>query len=402
MPGKQSEAKCRSAPPGPVLMVSPLYLPEVYGGAEQQCQRLSSVLLEKGVGVGVLAGWAMAGEPPLEPRGGVPIARLRVPSTPELGGRQILATLIWTLRAWQWLRRNGSSYSVLHVHQAKLHALPVLLYGWRRNVAIIVKVGNAEEGFDIRRLARKQPLYGRWVARLLLRRTDRFIAISARIREQLLECGVEPHRIASIPNGIPVDASPICRPRAGVTEARAFLLLGRMTEQKNPLGVCRAFLAATRRGLKGKLIAVGDGELLPAMRAFCASAHEGDRIEILGRRNDVPHLLARASFIVFASRAEGLSNALLEAMNAGVVPIASAISGAKDVVTSECGFLFDVGDETALEKALLAADDLEQSQLDAMSEAARRRIAEAYRIDRVADAYVELYHRVSRGQASLQ
>lgn len=378
---------------GPILMISPRYLPEVYGGAEQQCQRLCQALSERGVEVQVLAGTT-------EPAGsvdndldGVSVVRIRVPASPELGGRYLLATLIWTFRVSMWLHRNGHRFSVFHIHQGKLHALPILLYTFRRKVPVIVKIGNAEKGFDLSRLERKRPFYGRCIAEVLKRRARCFVAISARIREQLLSSGIEESRITSIPNGVHVGI----KPEAGANkpfgdQSRTFILLGRVSGQKNPLTVCRAFLSAAKRGLDGYLLVVGDGELLPEIRQFCQHSVGGERIKLLGRRDDVPKLLAGSDFIVLASQSEGLSNALLEAMSFGVVPIASAVSGSTELITpGETGFLFEPADVAALELALIKAGSLDDVALMSMGQACMRRIDKEYRMERVADSYLKLY-----------
>lgn len=52
-----------------------------------------------------------------------------------------------------------------------------------------------------------------------------------------------------------------------------------------------------------------------------------------------------ARFYLSTSALEGMSNALLEAMSFGVVPLVSNVSGARDIVDpGRSGFLFEAGD----------------------------------------------------------
>ena len=65
-----------------------------------------------------------------------------------------------------------------------------------------------------------------------------------------------------------------------------------------------------RAGAPFVLLVAGDGPL--------AGALAGERVRMLGQRDDVPALLAAADILVLPSAREGLSFALLEAMAAGL------------------------------------------------------------------------------------
>ena len=95
-----------------------------------------------------------------------------------------------------------------------------------------------------------------------------------------------------------------------------------------------------------------------------------------------------------ASLSEGISNAMLEAMAVGRVPVATAVGGTGEVVTDgRDGVLVPAGDPSALADAWagLAADP---ARLDEMGRAARRRVEEAFGLDRQAAEWVDLYRTV--------
>jgi glycosyltransferase involved in cell wall biosynthesis len=74
----------------------------------------------------------------------------------------------------------------------------------------------------------------------------------------------------------------------------------------------------------------------------------------LGARADVPEILACCDIAVLPSMAEGLSNALLEYMAAGLPVVATRVGGNVEVVTdNETGLLVPPEDDKALASAIL-------------------------------------------------
>jgi glycosyltransferase involved in cell wall biosynthesis len=86
----------------------------------------------------------------------------------------------------------------------------------------------------------------------------------------------------------------------------------------------------------------GEGPLREAIEARLQSARNPLDVRLLGAITDVSVLLHRSHFLLLLSSSEGLSNALLEALAAGVVPIITDMSGARDVIPFESYPLFSV------------------------------------------------------------
>jgi glycosyltransferase involved in cell wall biosynthesis len=101
-------------------------------------------------------------------------------------------------------------------------------------------------------------------------------------------------------------------------------------------------------------------------------------------------LYRAADVFVLASRAEGLPNALLEAMASGLACVATDIPGSRDALAHGGGLLVAAEDRDALARAIdgLAGNAPERSRLGAQ---ARRVIEERYALGRVAERYLELY-----------
>lgn len=82
--------------------------------------------------------------------------------------------------------------------------------------------------------------------------------------------------------------------------------------------------------------------------------------------------------LLLVSKSEGLSNALLEAMAAGCVPVASKVSGNVDLIEEgENGFLVE-NLVPSISEAISKAANMECSRLESMSVAARDMVRSVY------------------------
>ncbi|MGH9104150.1 MAG: glycosyltransferase family 4 protein, partial [Acidimicrobiales bacterium] len=126
-----------------------------------------------------------------------------------------------------------------------------------------------------------------------------------------------------------------------------------------------------RRGHPVRGLVVGDGPLEAEVRRLA----EGAGVEVLGRRMDVPDILASADVFAFTSvpESEGMPGVLIEAGMAGVPVVATKTPGATTVIAEgETGYVVPFDDFDALvgavEKLVLDPD-----RRAAMGAAARRR-----------------------------
>ncbi|MFN7920681.1 MAG: glycosyltransferase [Bryobacteraceae bacterium] len=95
----------------------------------------------------------------------------------------------------------------------------------------------------------------------------------------------------------------------------------------------RAFALVASQVSDVRLIIVGkDGGALPALRALSSELGVSDKVTFTGGRLDVTSLLAAAEIYVHSSRSEGLPNAVLEAMAAGLPVVATGVGGVGEAV----------------------------------------------------------------------
>lgn len=135
----------------------------------------------------------------------------------------------------------------------------------------------------------------------------------------------------------------------------------------------------------------GEGELRPALEQQVASAGLGSHFSLPGSLSDVPGFLAGLDVAVLCSRAEGMSNALLEYMAAGRAIVATSVGAASELIADGVhGLLVPPGDAEKLAEAIRRLlEDHELAQR--LGAAARRRAWERYSREAMIQRFEELY-----------
>src|SRR5512134_3983002 len=139
-----------------VVMVLPTYLPESFGGAEQQCRKLCRALDDLGVEVTIVAPRLHASTAAREVHGRTTIERLRVRRAPNLGGRHLASFLAWSIKLARWLYTERHRYDVIHVVHGRLHAVPAAVAGRLLGKPTIIKIGRGGAHFDLKIVREKR------------------------------------------------------------------------------------------------------------------------------------------------------------------------------------------------------------------------------------------------------
>ena len=170
------------------------------------------------------------------------------------------------------------------------------------------------------------------------------------------------------------------------TNGRLFVYAGPLIVRKDPVLLIRSFLDYVDRN--DTLCLLGDGPLLPACRQL---AENQQNIFLPGLVRNVADYFRAADIFVSASHAEGMPNAVLEALAASLPVILSDIPAHREVLDncSEAGWLFPPGDPTALGKCLdQAVSDVPTRR------AALQLVAEHFSAQSMSNAYQRLYKSV--------
>jgi glycosyltransferase involved in cell wall biosynthesis len=227
----------------------------------------------------------------------------------------------------------------------------------------------------------------RLLTRLVAPRVDHVLAVTARQIDPLSRLGYRRDRIEVIANGV-FDAA---RPADDSGHGFTVLYAARLEPEKGVDVFIRAIAAARREDPTIRGLVAGDGPERKRLERLAA----GSGVELLGVRNDIPELMAKANAVALASEAEALPMSVLEAMASARPVVVTDIGGtAEAVVHGETGFLVPPGDAEAVAQALLdLAADPERARR--MGAAGRARQRELFDGERMVETYERALARIA-------
>jgi glycosyltransferase involved in cell wall biosynthesis len=236
-----------------------------------------------------------------------------------------------------------------------------------------------------------------WQLRALSRVVGRYLAVSQAIADELVERLDWPaEKIEVAYNAVDVEraavpAPPGLREQLGGGEGRPLVVTpARLNEQKgHPV-----LFEAIRQVPDALFLLAGDGPEREPLEALAEQLGITDRVRFLGRREDVPQLLAACDVFALPSLYEGSSLAVLEAMAAGIPIVSSAIGGTDELIDDgESGLLVPPGDSEALAAALrraLGNSDLRERMVTKARERVDAGLTRQQMATRVTGVYREL------------
>lgn len=357
-----------------VAMVIQSYVPAV-GGAERQLAALAPMLVERGADV-VVVTRAFAGRPVEDEVDGIRVVRIPV------GGPKPVASARFVRGARRVLREFDPD--VVHAYDSLTPSMIALGHRSVSGAPVVTKLLRSGPLGDLERLERKP--FGRSRSRRLIGEVDTFVAISSDLERELELRGVGDDRRATIPNGVDTDRfRPATRRRRN--DVPIVIAHGRLAPEKRLGELAGRWHEVTEHHPGAVLRLVGVGPDETAVTGITG-------VEWLGQRDDVDELLRQADVYVSASRAEGLSNSLLEAMATALPCVVTDVGGVRDLVREGEGVVVAADDLDELVERLvdLLGDADEQRRL---GDAARRRVVDAYGLDRTADDLIALYRRLA-------
>ena len=378
-----------------ICLITATYWPG-WGGAERQCRLLARELRRLGHEVTVLTR-RRSDAPSTDRVDGVTVYR-----TPAVGSG-LLRSLTWTLTATVWLRRRRGQFHILQCYQLLSPAHVGILGQWRAwgrclsgRQAVVVRPACSGQYGDVAEV-RRLPLTG--IRKRLLQRVDAFVTLTRAIEAELAEFGLGAIPRHRIPNGVDltlftpaaVDERRALRARLGLPEDRILCaFVGRLTPQKDPDLLLEAW--AMGRRPDAHLVLVGDGPLRSRLEVSVTSGPNPGRVTFAGATADVAPYLRAADLLVLPSRAEGMSNVILEAMACGLPVVATDVPGNREMLGGEdgAGLLVPARNPAPLAEAidtLVASAPLRRE----IGTAARALVEKRFDIQRVVGQYLSLY-----------
>lgn len=317
------------------------------------------------------------------------------PSDSYLAGADVPAVDIG--RTWSV---DPLAYARLKRHVGKL--APDIVHTWGFMANLYGRAAGRAAGVSsiIARQAQAEPsllAYQALADWQLKQKTDRFVANSRGISEACVRRGTPVSKIEVIPNAVEpirtgrLSKQELCTEVGIPCDSRLIIAVGRLSAEKRLKDLIWAadLLKCVRDDTH--LLIVGEGPHRWRLERYRRQCEITDRVHFLGRRNDVPDLLPLCDCLWLGSDNQGQSNAIMEAMSAGLPVVAAESCGNREVVLHrESGFLVPAGDRAAFAKWTKVL--LDDRQLSAeMARRGRKWMLEEFPVQRLVDRHVQLY-----------
>jgi len=241
----------------------------------------------------------------------------------------------------------------------------------------------------------------RWLDRFLCRWRTHLVAVSECVRKDVIQSlHLPPEKVRVLYNGVEIEAF---ADRSLRDPARAALGLkpddiaiiyhGRLVNQKYPEGLLKIAAQVAARSTRVVVLVAGDGPRRADLEAAAKRQGLEKHIRFLGRRDDIPALLQASDIAVLPSLKEGFSNAIIEAMAAGLPVVATAVGGNAEAVThGRNGWIVPPGNDAALLNAVaqLVNDSAERERMAVQSRLMVRKFSIERMIANVEGLYLDL------------
>lgn len=243
----------------------------------------------------------------------------------------------------------------------------------------------------------------RLCARLSRSIPAQIISCSSRAKEVHAAIGYQARKLHVIPNGFELDRFvPDAAARASVraelglpADAPLVGLIARYDPQKNHAGFVQAAAWVAAQMPQVNFVLAGkdvDGANAVLQGAIAQHGLQS-RMHLLGRRDDVPRLMAALDVLASSSHGEAFPNVLGEAMACGVPCVVTDVGDSAEIV-GRTGCVVAAGDMAGLARGLVQVLQLPAAEKAALGQQARTRVAENYEIGHVAGLYQAFYERV--------
>ena len=319
---------------------------------------------------------------------GVPVFPLGETRRPDRWNALRMARLFRRLRPDVVHTRNWTCIDA--IIGARLAGVPVVIHGEHGREAA------DPEGRNRRR---------QQMRRLLSPFVTEFVTVSRDLARWLIEeVRVPARKVRTIYNGVDTERYAMgdraaARQALGIPPDWAVAgTVGRLDPVKDQAGLIRAFAQTANHG-KSALVIAGDGPSRRQLEAMVSELAIGDRVRLLGERDDVPLILRALDVFVLSSIGEGISNAILEAMATGLPVIATRVGGNVELVQDGLtGCLIEPRRPDALATALTAYFH-DPALARAHGAAGRERAAGKFGLERMLAGYTALYRQYAALEA---
>lgn len=213
--------------------------------------------------------------------------------------------------------------------------------------------------------------------------------------------GIHPRKIVTIPNGVNLKRFAVNLSRQeydslykdiGVDESAIIVTtVARLYPVKGHKYLLEAIPSILTVMSNVHFLFIGEGPLMKQLEQDVSRAGLSNNVHLLGARSDIPQILTISHLFVLPSLWEGLPNAILEAMAAGLPVVSTDVNGCTEVVEDEeTGLLVPPANPGRMTDAILSILQ-DEAKATSFGIAGRDRARREFSQDKNLSNYVNLY-----------
>lgn len=247
------------------------------------------------------------------------------------------------------------------------------------------------------RVAERRARWRLWADRLTSGNVECHVCVSESVAAFSREAGKLPaERLAVIPNGVDVarfdNAEPIDLQTLGLAQGRrAVVCMGRLDPQKGQRLLLKTAREWLDRSSQHDLVLVGDGPDRAELEALAAELDIAERVHFAGWRSDVPAILRACDLLVLPSQWEGMPNAVLEAMAAGLAVVAYDVEGVRELLGDAAGLQIAPASDSQVFPNSILTILTEATQREVLGAQNRHRVMAQFSLNSMVQRYERLY-----------
>ncbi len=233
--------------------------------------------------------------------------------------------------------------------------------------------------------------------------SDRAVAVSNAVYDNLKEDGISPNRLDVIYNGVeplekysPEKRSEL-REKYGLDGTLAVGIFARLEPVKNHLLLINAAAAAYELFPSFRFLIVGEGSMREALEQATVAHGLSDAVIFTGYQEDITELMNAIDINVLTSDREAMSISLVEGMSIAKPCITTDAGGPREVVENgRSGIIIPTGSTVNLTAALLKLA-AEPELMKSMGEEGEKIAKEKFSLGKMCEKLQKLYEQMCEG-----
>jgi N-acetyl-alpha-D-glucosaminyl L-malate synthase BshA len=291
---------------------------------------------------------------------------------------------------------RSEKLDLLHVHYAIPHSISAILARESIKEKRYVPVITTLHGTDITLVGADRSYLP--ITKYGLQQSDGVTAVSRFLKQATIET-FDFDEIEVIPNFIcpthyvRLEDSPFRKEFAPNGE-KLLAHVSNFRAVKRPLDCIEILAKVREKGVKAKLLMVGDGPERAACDYRAKQLEVGEYVNFVGKRENIADYLGIADVFLLPSELESFGLAALEAQACEVPVVASRIGGIPEVVTdNETGFMSDIGDIEKMSEDVVKLLNNEEMRRE-FGKKARESAITRYSTEKIIPQYIEFYEKI--------